>query len=114
MMRPNPPHGVGRRCLRKLPSDVGLRQRTVPPGAGGEPGVADVEAVPVAGNPELPQLIDPAGNLLPSRAALVQIVIAGADHQVGPLPHELEISPHDETLRPEVDMGADLAIIAGE
>src|SRR3979409_2312453 len=78
VMHPDPLLEPSRGSLAKLVFDALLDQRPVPPRTHCKEGVADGEAVAVAGNPQLANVADPSRDFFAFGAAFVEVVIARA------------------------------------
>src|SRR4051812_23446782 len=113
-MHPDPALRPSDRGVAQLVLEPLLDQRSVPPRTDRKEGVADNQAVAVASDPELADVADPAGDLFTLRAALVEIVIAGAQDHLGDAGQKLQIFLHHYDLGAEIDMRSDVERVAGE
>ena len=113
-MHPDPSLQPSGRGVAELVLDALLDQRSIPPRADREQGVADGQAVAVAGDAEFANVADPARDLLAFRTAFVEIVIAGAEDYLGDAGQQRKIFFDDQYLGAEVDIGSDVERIAGE
>ena len=117
VMNPHPSLRCGRRyrCrLAKLRIDPLPDDWPVPPRAYRKQRVADGQAVAVAGDPKLPDLVDPARDLFAVRTALIQIVVAGTESDARQARQPREVFLHDQNLGTEIDRRADVERISGE
>src|SRR6476620_1374519 len=91
MMHPDPSLQPLRGGFLQLTFEALLHQRPVPPRAHREQGISDREIVAVAGDAELEDLADPARDFFALRAALVEVVIARAEDDLGDAGQQREV-----------------------
>jgi len=113
-MDPNPSLEPPCGGFAKLLLDTLLDQRSIPPGTDRKKGVADGQAVAVAGDAEFANVADPAGDLLAFRIAFVEIVISGAKNHPGEAGEKRQVFLHDDNLGAEIDRGSDVEGVAGK
>src|SRR5712671_6921971 len=114
MMYPDPSSRPVRGGLLQLILKTRFHQRPVPPRTDREKRVADGQAVAVAGNPELADLADPARDFFALRAPFVEVVIAGAEDDLGDPGQKREILLYHHDLGTEIHERADVERIAGK
>ena len=112
VMDPDPPLAAPRRRRLQLPGDVCPHDGTVPPGATGDRRVIESERLPVRENAVVQRVAEPTSDFL-AVAVGVEIVIAGADHELGLGTQPAEIFLHHDALRASVDERADVEMVAG-
>src|SRR5712664_316195 len=112
VMDPNPSLQPPGGSLAKLVVDALLDQRSIPPGTHREKGVADRQAVAVAGDAEFANVADPAGDLLAFRIAFVEVMISRAKNHPGEAGEKRQIFLHDDNLGAEIDRGSDVEGVA--
>src|SRR5262245_58253336 len=78
-MHPDPLLRPASGRVAKLLGEALFDQRSIPPRAYREQRLADRKAIAIARDSELPNLGDPARDLLAFRAAIVEVVVAGAE-----------------------------------
>src|SRR3954471_22350966 len=113
MMHPDPSSRPVRGGLLQLILEARFHLWPVPPRADREQRVADGQAVAVAGNAELADLADPARDFFARRAALVEVVIARAEDDLGDAGQQGEIFFHHHDLGAEIHERAYVERIAG-
>ena len=100
------------RGFGQLGGDAGLDDRTVPPWADGEQRIVEHEGLAVRRHALLLRPRQPFGDLLAGLVLGVEVVIAGADHELVLARETVEIFPHHDALRAPIDQRGEVEMVA--
>jgi hypothetical protein len=113
-MHPEPAAGALQGVGRQLFPNLVAGERAVPPWTDAEQRVFKDKRGAIGRNVMLGEVHDPFCHFFPSQVARIEVVISGADDNLGLFTHQLNVFADDNSLGPALDKRAQIKMVPGD